>query len=142
MDFARRWTAASLKGVGRSIPKASCLQVLGDVKPLGIRLTLTVLQPWSRKGMGGVVKIIWPVENWFNEGQTATGTMARCTLNIVLHYHATIKVKQHEQNTPPVTVSGMLTAKAATTGSGHHGYPMVTKPLNLGRYRLMHVWET
>ena len=88
MDFARRWTAASLKGVGRSIPKASCLQVLGDVKPLGIRLTLTVLQPWSRKGMGRCGESHWPVENWLNEGQTATGTMARCTLT---SYYTTIQ---------------------------------------------------
>ena len=33
-----------------------------DVGPLGIQLTLTVLQPWSRKDMGGGVKVIWPVE--------------------------------------------------------------------------------
>ena len=53
MDFARRWTAASLIGVGRSIPKAKLSTSFSvDVKPLGIQLTLTVLQPWSRKGMG------------------------------------------------------------------------------------------
>ena len=46
--------------------RLSCLQVvfLVDVKPLGIQLTLTVLQS----------------KEWLSEGQTATGTMARCTL--------------------------------------------------------------
>ena len=36
MDFARRWTAASLIGVGRSIPKAKLSTGFSvDVKPLG-----------------------------------------------------------------------------------------------------------
>ena len=56
--------------------------------------------------------------------------------DIALHYHTTIKVKQHEQkNTPKKVIitaphrlpshtgSGMLTAKVATTGSGQPWVP-------------------
>ena len=65
--------------------------------------------------------------------------------DIVPHYHTTIKVNntnkpRHEKGyynrphrLPSPTASGMLAAKAATTDSDQHGYPMVTKPLNLGR---------
>ena len=60
--------------------------------------------------------------------------------DIALHYHTTIKVKQHEQKPtlkkgyynrpPPPPVSYWLRHAYSKV---NHGYPMVTKPLNLGR---------
>ena len=54
------------------------------VKPLGIRLTLTVLQPWSRKGMGRCGVSHWPVERLVERRSNRRAPW----------------VKQHEQNTP------------------------------------------
>ena len=68
-------------GVGRSILKAKLSTVfVVDVKPLGIRLTLTVLHLGQGKAWGGVVKVIGRSKFWLNEGKTATGTMAGCAL--------------------------------------------------------------
>ena len=65
--------------------------------------------------------------------------------DIALHYHTTIKAKQHEQKTlkkviitashrlPSHTGPGMLTTKVATMGSGQPWVLHGDKPLNLGR---------
>ena len=81
MDCARRWTAASLIGVGRSITTDKVVyKFVGGLRLQGIQLVFTVLPPWLRTGMWWCGEDHWPVKDWLIEGQTATGTMARCTL--------------------------------------------------------------
>ena len=101
MDCARRWTAASLIGVGRSISNGqSCLQVCRWTKASGYSTGVHKYCHLGReRACGGVVKIIGRSKNWLIEGQTATGTMARCTLTSQLHYHAIIKVEQPNKTT-------------------------------------------
>ena len=82
----RRWTAASLIGVGRSIPTYKVVyRFVGGLRLQSIQLVLIYwCSPYCHLGReracGGVVKIIGRSKNWSSEGQTATGTMARCTL--------------------------------------------------------------
>ena len=74
MDFASRWTAASLVGVGRSIQRTkSSTGLFVDVNPQSIQLTLTVLQPWSRKGMRRCGADIEPVERLVDRRSNGDG---------------------------------------------------------------------
>ena len=61
IDCARRWTAASLIGVGRSIPRDSCLPVCRWTKAFrystGVHSTAEVL-PSVSKVAGGLEKLV------------------------------------------------------------------------------------
>ena len=78
------------------------------------------------------MKIIWPVAKLVERRSNGDGHHGKMYFDIALHYHATIKVKQHEQNNlktlkriiitaphrlPSHTGSGMLTAKVVAEGS-------------------------
>ena len=82
MDCARRWTAASLIGVGRSIPTDKVVyRFVGGTKASGYSTGVHSIATLGReRACGGMVKIIGRSTDWLIEGQTATGTMARCTL--------------------------------------------------------------
>ena len=64
IDCARRWTAASLIGVGRSIPRDKVVyRFVGGQRLPGIQLVCTVLQPSSRMGMWWCGEDHWPDES-------------------------------------------------------------------------------
>jgi len=78
------------------------------------------------------VQIIRPVERFVERRSNGDGHHGQMYFDIALHYHATIKVEQHEQNNlntlkrliitaphrlPSHTGSGMLQAKVVAAGS-------------------------
>ena len=74
MDCARRWTAASLIGIGRSIPTGKVVsRFVGGLRLQGIQLVFTVLPPWSRTGMWWCGEDHWPVEKLVDRRSNGDG---------------------------------------------------------------------
>ena len=76
IDCARRWTAASLIGVGRSIPRDSCLPVCRWTKAFRYSNWCAQYSKLHREwACDGVVNINGRSKVWLIDSQMATGTM-------------------------------------------------------------------